>query len=147
MKTTARHRRFAGFTIFEVAMASAIMALGITTSITVLQRGFAQLDTARNITSAGQIMVGKMEEIRMSNWSAVSALPAGPTTLTLDTVFSASSSVGSRFTMTRTVTTLSASMLEIKLTVTWTGYDGRTISRSMTTNFAEHGIHDFIYGS
>ncbi|MBI3887275.1 MAG: hypothetical protein HY302_16340 [Opitutae bacterium] len=133
------------FTIAEVALASMIMALGIATSITVMQRGFIMLDTARNITTAGQIMVSQMEQIRMLDWTTVSAYPAGPTTLTLDSVFSSSSSVGSRFTMTRTVSTPSTNMLQITLTVRWTAYDGRSISRSMTTYYARYGIHDYIY--
>ena len=145
MKTTARRRRLAGFTIAEVALAAAIMSMGIATSITVLQRGFAVVDTARNITTAGQIMVSQMEQIRMLDWTTVSAYPAGPTPLDLDTVFSLSSSVGNRFTMTRTVSVLSTNMLEIKLSVTWRGFDGRAITRSMTTNYARYGIHDFIY--
>lgn len=145
MKISSRLRRLAGFTILEVALASAVMALGISTSITVMQRGFTQMDTARNITTAGQIMVSQMEQIRMLDWSVVSAYPAGPTTLDLDTVFSASSSVGSRFTLKRSVATISTNVIQITLSVTWTGYDGRSITRSMTTYYSRYGIHDFIY--
>ena len=135
------------FTIVEVALASAIMAMGIATSITVMQRGFAMIDTARSITTAGQIMVSQMEQIRMLDWTVVSAYPPGPTTLTLDSVFSGSSSVGSRFTMTRTVSTptSNSNMRQITLTVSWTAYDGRTLSRTMTTYYARYGIHDYIY--
>ena len=145
MNISSHLRRLAGFTIIEVALASAIMALGISTSITVMQRGFTQMDTARNITTAGQIMVSQMEQIRMLDWSVVSAYPAGPTTLTLDTVFSASSSVGSRFALQRSVATISTNVIQITLSVTWTGYDGRALTRSMTTYYARYGIHDFIY--
>ena len=121
------------------------MALGIATSITVMQRGFTMLDTARNITTAGQIMVGQMEQIRMLDWSTVSAYPAGPSTLTLDSVFTSSASVGNRFTMTRTVSSPATNMLQISLTVSWTSYDGRPLSRTMTTYYARYGIHDYIY--
>lgn len=135
------------FTIVEVALASAIMAMGIATSITVMQRGFAMIDTARNVTTAGQIMVSQMEQIRMLDWTTVSGYEAGPTTLTIDSVFTGSTSVGNRFTLTRSVSTPASStnMRQISLTITWTAYDGRTLSRTMTTYYARYGIHDYIY--
>ncbi|HEY8836510.1 MAG TPA: prepilin-type N-terminal cleavage/methylation domain-containing protein [Dehalococcoidia bacterium] len=45
-----------GFTIVEVMMASAVMVLAITTAILVLQVGLRAVDTARNMTLAGQII-------------------------------------------------------------------------------------------
>lgn len=144
-----RSRR--AFTIIEVALASAIMALGISTSITVMQRGFTMIDTARNITTAGQIMVSEMEQMRMLPWATISISPyfvsPGPTTATvgLNPIFTNSSSVGNRFRLTRTVTSLSTNMLEISLTITWTAYDGRTLSRTMKTHYARYGMHDYIY--
>ena len=140
-----RHGRKDGFTILEVALAASIMAMGIATSINVLQRGFAMIDTARNITTAGQIMVSEMEKIRLLDWGTVSAYPADATTLTLDSVFTDSASVGNRFTVTRTVTTPVTDMVQITLTTTWKGYDGRSISRSATTYYARYGIHDYLY--
>ncbi|MEY2881673.1 MAG: hypothetical protein RLZZ15_4053 [Verrucomicrobiota bacterium] len=126
-------------------MAGFVMAFGITTSIRVMQRGFATLDSARNLTTAGQILSSEMEKLRMYDWTAVSAYAAGPTTLTIDTVFTSSSTVGSRFTLTRTVATISADLLQITYALSWTTYDGRTMSRNMTTYYAQHGIHDYIY--
>lgn len=141
--TSKRRRR--GFTILEVALAAAIMALGISTSITVMLRGFAMLDSARNLTSAGQILVSQMEQLRMFDWTTVAAYPAGPTTLTIDSVFTGSNSVGDRFTLTRTVTSLSAEMLQITFNISWRTYDGRTMSHSMSTYYARYGIHDYFY--
>lgn len=143
--TRTRRKAVAAFTILEVALAAAIMAMGIATSINVMQRGFLSVDSARNITTAGQIMVSQMEQIRMLDWATVSAYSSDATTVTLDSVFSSNASIGNRFTLTRTVTTPSANLLQITFTTSWKSIDGRTISRSMTTNYARYGIHDFIY--
>lgn len=121
------------------------MALGIATSITVLQRGFAMLDSARNLTTAGQILVSQMEQLRMNDWTTVSAYPTAETAVSIDTVFTSSSSVGSRFTLTRSVTVLSADLLQITYNISWRTFDGRTVARSMTTYYARYGIHDFYY--
>jgi len=51
-----------GFTLVEVAMAVAILALVLTTSLTVMQRVFTELDTARNLEIATNILQCEMEE-------------------------------------------------------------------------------------
>jgi hypothetical protein len=139
------------FTIAEVMMAAGVMAFAITTSITTMQRAFLALDTSRNLTIAGQIMVSEMERIRMMGWSDVSAWTLDtPATVTLDTIFTSNPQVGSRFTLTRTVTVPDASntnIRQITLTMTWTGYDGRQLSRSYTTHYARYGIHDYLYNT
>lgn len=130
-------------------MAAIVMAFAITTSITTMQRAFLALDTSRNLTLAGQIMVSEMERIRMLSWTDVSAFDLSPTVtnVVLDSTFS---QMASRFTMTRTVTLPDASntnIREITLTITWRGYDGRQHTRSYTTHYARFGIHDYIYNT
>jgi hypothetical protein len=151
MKTPKLSTR-AGFTIAEVMVAAIVMAFAITTSITTMQRAFLAIDTARNLTLAGQIMVSEMERTRMLNWTDVSAFALSPTetTLTLDTVFTNNPQIGSRFTLKRVVTLPDASntnIRQITLTITWSGYDGRTHSRSYTTHYARFGIHDYLYNT
>jgi len=134
-----------GFTILEVALATAVMAMGIGTSIPVMQRGFRMIDSARNLTTAGQIMTSQLEQVRMLDWATVAAYPTAATPVSLDSVFSGNSSVGSRFTLTRTVSTQSTNVLEVTFTMTWSGMDGRQTSRTMTTYYARYGMHDYIY--
>jgi hypothetical protein len=144
LRLTRAIRQVGGFTIAEVALAAAIMALGIATSITVMQRGFTMLDSARNITTAGEIITSQLEQVRMLDWATVAAYPADEA-VSLDSVFTGSASVGNRFRLTRTVTSLSAAMLQITFTIAWNSYDGRRQTRSMTTYYARFGIHDYIY--
>lgn len=141
-----RSCRRRGFTIAEVALAAAIMAMGISTSITVMQRCFLMIDSARHLTTAGQIMLNQMEQVRMLDWATVSAYSADATTVAIDSAFTANPAVADRFSLTRTVTTTAtANILQITYNVSWRGMDGRSTSRTMTAHYARYGIHDFIY--
>jgi Tfp pilus assembly protein PilV len=139
-----RVSRLAGFTILEVMMAAIVMALAITTAITALQRGFASLDTARNLVTAGQIMQSEIEKMRINNWSVVSGYPTTATTLTVDSVFTANPAIGNRFSLTRSVSDPKSDLREITFTISWNNYDGRTMSRSYTTYYARYGLYDYF---
>lgn len=146
-----KRSRRGGFTIVEVMFAAAVMALAITTSITTTQRGFLSLDTARNITIAGQIMQCEIEKMRMVPWATINAYPTAQTSVAIDSSFTSNAAVGSRFTLNRTVgvitTTTGIGMREVTFSVSWTSYDGRTISRSYATYYGQNGLYDYYYNS
>jgi hypothetical protein len=150
MRPGTRRSPQGAFTIVEVALAAAIMALGISSSIGVMQRGFEMVDSARSLTTAGQILVSQLEELRMYEWDVVNAYPkTDPTRIDIATLYTTNASVGSRFTLKRTVVALPApatETLEITFAVSWLSTDQkRTLSRTMTTYYARYGIHDFYY--
>ena len=133
-----------GFTLVEVMMASLILALAIATSITTLQRGLADLDSARNIDTACRILQCEMEKERMMTWTQVSVVNYAPT---IDSSILSIPAVAGRFSLSRSVTTLSNysnNMLQITLTVTWRGYDGRSQQRSLTTYYGNGGLYTFF---
>jgi Tfp pilus assembly protein PilV len=144
-----------GFTIVEVTMAAFVLALGITTSITTMQYGMRMVDTARNMTLAGQIMQSEMEILRLQNWAQIAALPATAvvdpsTTITSGTGTSLDATlttIANRFTCTRTVTDITgkADMKKIGLTVVWNGVDGRAHSLAFETRYAKNGLSDYLY--
>jgi prepilin-type N-terminal cleavage/methylation domain-containing protein len=146
-----RTRDPGGFTIIEVMMATAVMALVITTSITTMQRGFLALDTARNLTLASQVMQSEMEKTRMVPWATINAYPAGPTAVTIHPDFTSNPAIGSRFTLTREVavvpTTTGVGMKQITFTITWKSYDARILSRSFITYYGEGGLYDYYFNS
>jgi Tfp pilus assembly protein PilV len=142
-----RRARQSGFTIVEVMMAAIIMAFAITTSITTMQRGFLSLDTARNITIAGQIMQSEFEKMRLLPWTTVDAFAASTPNLTVDSSFTSNTYIGNRFTMDRTVTLVRTGMKQITLTVSWRSYDGRTISRNYSSYYGQNGLYDYFYNS
>ena len=52
-------------------MAVIVMAFALTTSITVLQRGFNAVDSARNISFAAQMLQSELERVRLLPWSTL----------------------------------------------------------------------------
>ena len=144
--TTSRKR---GFTIVEVMAAAGVMAFAITTSITVMQRSFLAVDTARNISYASQIMQCELEKMRLRPWATISTYAPSTisvtTDVTVDSSFRSNTYIGNRFTMTRTANRMHAdTMMQIQLTITWRSYDGRTISRSYITYYGKDGLYDYF---
>jgi Tfp pilus assembly protein PilV len=151
MQFVSRKKK-AGFSILEVMFAAIVMAFAIVTSITTMQRSYLSLDTARNITIAGQIMQSEFEKMRLRDWSVIAAYDTtAPTTLTVDSTFTSNPIVGNRFSLVRNVANIttgtSAGMKQITLTVTWTTYDQRQLSRSYTSYYGQNGLYDYFYNS
>ena len=153
MQKCSRDRKGA-FTILEVMLAASVMVLAIATSITTLQKGFSSLDTARNITIAGQIMQSEFEKMRLRDWSVISTYATGTaTTVTIDPSFSTGNSIiaNRSFSLTRTVTpittTTGVGMRQIKLTTRWTTFTGGTLERSYTSYYGQNGLYDYFYNS
>jgi Tfp pilus assembly protein PilV len=143
-----------GFTIAEVMMAGLVLALGIASSIIVLQQGMRSVDTARNTTIAGQVLQSMMEDLRLQTWAQVSALQAASNNGTSGNAAIDSSFIGTdataaallaRFTITRRVgdVTGQTGMKTITLTAQWIGIDGRTHSVNYTSYYAQHGLYDY----
>jgi prepilin-type N-terminal cleavage/methylation domain-containing protein len=145
--------RRGGFTLVEVMMAATVLVLIIATSLTVLQTGMRAVDTARNMTLAGQISQSVLEVMRLQNWSQVTALPGSGTVSISDAISSGTSTtldqtlngVTSRFTCTRTVTSPKPNMRVVTVTVSWRGNDGRPHSVSSQARYAKNGLNDYIY--
>jgi hypothetical protein len=138
-------------------MAAFVMAMGIVTSITTLQYGMRTVDTARNMTLAGQIMQSEMEILRLQNWAQIAALAGSATVDSSATITSGTSTtldatlttIANRFTCTRQVADISgrSDIKLITLTVSWTGLDGRAHRLSSETRYAKNGLSDYFYVS
>jgi hypothetical protein len=152
----------AGFTLTEVAAATFVMLLGITSSIATIQWGYRALDTARNTTLAAQIIQSEMERIRLLPWDTSSTDETGalkPAVVRLGSsqpldvlsIFppgDTAERVVSRFTVTRRVAEVPDRGGEIKaitVEVTWTGIDGQAHLRSSTTQYSKDGLYDYFY--
>ena len=136
-----------GFTLVEVALAVAILALVLTTSLTVMQRVFLELDTARNLEIATNILQSEMEEERLLPWAQVSAASFVPV---IDPSFSRYSAIVGRFTLSRALVVLaghSGQMVQITLTVRWRNYDGHEVTRDATTYLTQGGLYEYFYNN
>lgn len=158
----SRRSRSAGFTILEVTMATFILAFGIATSLTAIQYGMRQVDTARSMTLAGQIVQSEIEILRLQNWAQIVALQNAqtsattPTTIDATTTITAGTSttldtrlaaIASRFVCTRLIEDISgrANIKRISLQVAWQGIDGRLHNLSFQTRYARNGLSDYFY--
>ncbi len=136
-----------GFTILEVALASFVMALGISSAILAMQSSFRFLDVARDTTLTSQILQSEIERIRMMSWASVSTLPAEET-VNLSTMFTADANLAARFTVTRKVVKDDDRENDVRLitlSVKWTSYDGRSHSRRFQTKYVKNGLYDYYY--
>lgn len=127
-------------------MAVIVLAMAITTALAAMQRAFLDLDAARNLRIAGTILQCEIEKERLLEWSRVSDSSYQPV---LDPSFLRDPAVAGRFTLSRSVQPIAGAagqMVQVTLTVTWRSRDGRNVSRSHTTYFAEGGLQTFIYG-
>jgi hypothetical protein len=157
-----RRRADSGFTILEVAMSAFVMAFGIATSIVAMQTGFKSIDLARGTTMASQIMQSEMERLRLMSWTTMTALstatdtvapapagsPAGVEKFDGAAYFSTNPDVAGKYIITRTVaadSTRPSEVLNITISVQWTGYDGRSHTRSFRSMYAKNGLYDYYY--
>ena len=136
-------------------MAAGVMALAITSSLTVMGRSFAQLDTARCISYASQIMQSEMERTRITPWgdgtdagngtTGVTAYSTTPVTVNISNLgYANSSDLSNRMTLTRTASPVHAGMIMITLRITWTTFDGQTLTRSYSTYYGKAGLYDYF---
>lgn len=132
-------------------LAAFILAMAIVTSITTMQRAFLSIDTARNMTLAGQIMQHELEKVRLKDWTTVSAY-TDDNDLTIDSLFTENTYISNLVAnrglrLSRTVSTPETDIVQLTYTVTWRNYDGRELSRSYVTYYARYGMYDFFYNS
>jgi len=127
------------FTIVEVMVAASVLALGIIGVITVSQRGLQALDTARNLSSASQLMQSEMERLRLMSWAQLQVLQdSGETGVALE-------GPPGRYACTRQISDVKLNMKEITLVATWKGYDGRGHTARLITRYGKTGLNDYFY--
>jgi prepilin-type N-terminal cleavage/methylation domain-containing protein len=128
-----------GFTILEVMVSAAVLALGIVSVVTVSQRGLQALDSARHLSAASQLMQSELERLRLMSWAQLQALQdSGATTVPLEGALG-------RFTCEREIRDLKTGMKEITLVAHWKGYDGRPHTARLITRYGKTGLNDYFY--
>jgi hypothetical protein len=92
-------------------------------------------------------MQSEIERLRLMNWTDLSALTGADQTVNVANAFSANNQMASRFTASRTITTSNgrADMLEITITVRWSGANGMQHTRSFMTRYSKNGLYDYFY--
>lgn len=142
-------------------MAALILTVGFIGLIEAVGLTSTMMDHARRQTLATQMLDHEIEELYLSDWATISALPTASTTITLDSQFDAarlavgddkSGSAPVRFSMTRTVTSTDpvTNIREVNFTVTWVVVSSRLVSGSRLTTtynrsnsawYGKYGLH------
>ena len=132
-------------------IAAVVMVLTIVGMIQVVVSGSEMLDAARKQTIAMQIIHGQVDQIRLSDWTEISALGASRT-VDVDAGDNTGSSykfifgtnlpaIAKGFRCTRTITTVRTDLKQVTYTVTWTGSTGRSYSRTGSTYVGRNGLY------
>lgn len=155
------------FTLIEVAVATAVVAISMTGVFGVLTMGLSISEASRENLRATQIMLDKMEGVRLYSWGQITSptFLAGTFTNwffeTNNVGFSTAQGYGVKYTGNIAVTTVpfsgtttyDFSMRQVTVTVQWNssgaGWEPGTLhhTRTMTTYVAEQGIQNYVYYS
>jgi hypothetical protein len=164
-RALARQRakgRASGYSFIEVLMAAGILGFVGSSLYVAFSAGFCLIQSTRENLRATQIMMQKMESIRLFTWSQV-----GDTTNYLKPTFTdvydprATNSSSSGLTYSGTVTAIvpavgdlpdayRTNMRTITVSLAWTNYSGsRPIAhqRSMSTRVSRNGMQNYIWGN
>lgn len=151
MRRKAQLRRRAAFTLIEVMLAAAVLAFALIGTIQVLVSGSEMMDVARKQTIATQIIHGQIDQVRLLDWSQVSALGSSDTVSVEDGDNTSSGKMfifgnnlpvlAKGFTLKRTISTVQTDLKQVTFTVTWTGNTGRSYSRSGSTYVGKNGLY------
>ena len=148
-KRSPRKNRF-GFTLIEVALGATILAVGFVGMIEALGLGSQMLDTARKQTFAAQIMQGEIDYWHTQSWDTITS-SSGLKTRSASYLGNypefASTNLatlaGTTYKLARSVNYVSSRsnlILQVTMTVTWTGITGQTHSRSMNAYVGRYGL-------
>ena len=151
---TLRKSEFAG-TLIEVIVATVIIALAGAGIIGSINYGMYITQLARENGRATQIMLEKLESIRLYSWSEVTNSGFVPATFVdFYDPQGATNNQGVTYNGTMTVSNAAFSgatpsyannMRQFTVTLTWTGNGGVTRTRSLNTYVAKDGLQNYVY--
>jgi hypothetical protein len=143
-----------GVTLMEVIMATGIIAITGAGVISSINYGLWIMRLARENQRATQVMLEKVEAIRLYNWTQVTNDSFIPDSFTApyDPTVSANQGLTYYGTMSVTSPTFSgtapsylASLRQFNVTLVWTNSGGLTHTRSLSTFVAQNGIQNYVY--
>jgi type II secretory pathway pseudopilin PulG len=150
----ARSRLFTcdGFTVLEVTMAAFVLVFAISSALLVMQAGFRAVDLARSTTAVSQVLQSEIETVRLMSWGDVSKMtPDRP--VRIARAYDGSLKLPMDLSLTRTVRLVPTpggeagatepDVREITVSASWKTIDGRTQTRSTSTQYGKNGLSDY----
>jgi hypothetical protein len=149
------------FSLIEVCISVAILAVMLVSLYSGMSSSFAVIQSSRENLRATQIMLERVEGLRLYNWNQLVYSNMIPTTFTAYyyPLAAQGESKGCTYVGTMEIAapalnppaTYSANMRAINVKVYWTNYYGKGLtqklvrSRSMTTYTARDGIQNYVF--
>jgi prepilin-type N-terminal cleavage/methylation domain-containing protein len=143
--------RLAGaFTLTEVLVATALLAIVAVSLYAGIAAGFAGVQMSRENLRGTQIMLEKFETIRLYSWDQITSTNFIPTTFTAP--FQPNGATNSGIVYTGTVTITSPTMTEaysndmrmVNINVTWNSGNLQR-NRSMSSYVSRYGLQNYVY--
>jgi type II secretory pathway pseudopilin PulG len=141
----------AAFTIVEVVVAVLLVGMLSLSLYAGFSQGFTTIQTARENLRATQILLKRMETIRLYTWTQV--LDTNNYLFpTFTEYYDEAASSGTVFagtvqaTIPDMATAYQTNMRTITVTVTWTNSGTLVRTREMQTRVARYGMQNYIYG-
>ena len=155
------HRCERGYTFAEVLVAAAILGFVATSLYGAFSAGFCVIQSSRENLRATQVLVQKLEAIRLLTWSQVCDTNYLNSTFTevYDPLGATNNCTGAKYTgyVTASIPAVGelpeayrTNMVTITVGVYWTNYYGTkpTVhTREMQTRVARNGMQNYIWGA
>jgi hypothetical protein len=148
-------RRLLAFTIADAIMAIFVLATAGSAFCTAVSCGFIVLQTTREDLRATQILMQKMEAVRLCTWSQLASFsfkesydPLNSTNVP-GTTYYGNVAVESVTNIPNTVS-YATKVQQVTVTLNWTNYNrGSAIphNRQMQTMVARYGLQNYIWGA
>lgn len=152
MKPTIRASRNAGISLVEVVIAVCVVGIVSGGLMGAISCAFTTLARTRENQRATQVMLEKVETLRLYSWSQVNSNGFVPAKFTeLLNPEDGGKKNPPLMTGTMTVgkfpyaTSYSNNLVEVRLTLTWRGAGSLTRSRALTTYIAKDGMQNYVY--
>jgi len=152
----AVHRQNSGFTLAEVLVAVLVLAIIAVAFYGALSSGFSVVQSTREDLRATQILMQKVEAIRLCTWSQLTNFtfqeqydPTATSSTSGGVVYNGTVSDGSATNIPNSAA-YASNMRLITLTLNWTNYNGRapvSHARQMQTQVARYGLQNYIWGA
>ncbi len=144
-----------GVTLTEVVMATGIIAITGAGVISSINYGLCIMRIARENQRATQVMLEKLEAIRLYNWTQVTNAGFIPTSFTA--VYDPTSAANSQGTIyygsmsvtspafTGTTPNYAPNLRQFNVSLNWTNSGGIAHHRSLSTYVAQNGVQNYVY--
>jgi prepilin-type N-terminal cleavage/methylation domain-containing protein len=152
-KTRARR---SGFTLVETMIAMMVAAIWLSAHFLAFASGYALMSVTREDLRASQIMLQRMESVRLAGYTQLSDTNKYPTSVTqyYDESAGTNGNRGVAYTVTHEIATglgslpptYRSNVTEVTVGVSWQS-GAKLRSRSMKTYVARYGIQSYVSGN